>query len=83
MSRRSTIQRATPEWPCPRCGHEGYEVTEHTTPPCLWPAVCRHCGLLLDRHWVDGCWMGRHWEDGRGIESLSDFIDRRAEELRG
>ena len=50
---------ATPEWPCPYCGHDAlYAIAGYGKGPTE-PVVCGHCNVLFTPHWVDGCWTGR------------------------
>ena len=89
----------TPEWPCPYCGHEDWTAPFRPGRGLarLTPAVCNHCHVLFNPHWVDGCWMGRMqescWPHGADyglaelglvhLAPLADFVAMRAETLRG
>jgi hypothetical protein len=87
MTRRTDVRRATPKWPCPRCGSDdGWDVRRPLIPtsPPIWAVFCRRCNGLFTAHWVDGCWMGRWWEAGRiPGESFAEFVADRAASLRG
>jgi len=74
----------TPEWPCPYCGHEDWTAPFRPGRGLarLTPAVCNHCHVVFDAHWVDGCWMGRMVE-AEWPGSLADFVEMKAEVLRG
>ena len=83
--RRTDLARATPEWPCPKCGGEEWRVEKPLTKrtnPAVWPAICKTCGLLVTAHWTDGLWMGRWWDAGRP-ECMYEFVAERAREMRG
>lgn len=72
-----------PEWPCPYCGYETWGlVFAHSRPNRLSPVTCGHCHALFTAHWVDGCWMGR-MKEAEWPGSLADFVEMKAEVLRG
>lgn len=76
------MEEAMPERPCPYCGTQYWAVERAPkSPPCMWPATCTGCHVLVDKHWVDGRWMGSWVEAGRP-ESLSEFVHDKARQLR-
>ena len=71
-----------PEWPCPNCGAEDWDVLDRSAKPeSLTPVCCLTCRFVMTPHWVDGAWMGRWWEAG-SEGALTRFVGRRSEELR-